>query len=94
MPRDKLKPKDFEDYRKGSGERLEDYESGLTPERPEPLEGDFLRSPRDVSEDYWNDIDREKRENPPKPRHQRPLKNTRKLIKKWDSRKARRNASR
>lgn len=96
MPRKKyqFKSKDFEDYRKDSGERLEDYESRLSPERTEKLEGDYLRSPRDVSDDYWGDVDREKREAPKKERHRRPLKNTRRMIKKWDTRKAKRNASR
>jgi hypothetical protein len=94
MPRDKFKPKDFESYREKTVS-LEDRISRLEEARPEPIEGDYLRSKKDVRDDYFADEARKKEDRgEPKERKRRPLKKPKRMIRNWDARKARRRAER
>lgn len=89
MPREKLKPKEFDDYRKEAGPTIEKQEKRLTPERTEKIEGDYIRE--DKKEDYFSDKRRaeEDRGEPP-PRKQRAVKRNRKLIRNFPTRYTRR----
>lgn len=97
MPRDRFKPKEFEDYRENVP-NIDKYERRLNKrERTEKLEGDYAKSPQDVAEDYWGDIRREKEENPAPERKPRPYKKPRDIIRKFPKRyqrKEKRNTSR
>jgi hypothetical protein len=97
MPKDKFKPKEFADFeKKKSYVALEDRVERLEKGRTAPEEGEFNRSSKDVREDYFADEKRaEEDRGEKKEQKRRPLKQPRKMIRKWDTRSAkRRNSSR
>jgi hypothetical protein len=99
MPKDKFKPKEFSDVERDSKKRTYvDYETRverMDKDRPAPEEGEFARSPKDVREDYFSDEERAKEERgEPKPPKRRALKAPKRMIRKWDTRKAKRRSAR